>query len=169
MLLALSLGACSSWGEFWNVAATNPPSEYLFVSGSYSRHTYRYVPATNAFIAGADLTGDIGVGANAFNINSGIHAGKILIIHAATTSLTSIYDPQSRLMIAGPDLGINADYYSHNFLIPTGPQAGKTMIIPGLVTSTRMYDPQTNTFVGGPVLNNAGRITLAIQIGAKWP
>ncbi len=165
MFITLTFAACSSWGEFWNITATIPPTEYLFVTGSYSRHTYRYVPATNTFIAGPDLTGDIGIGANAFKINSGIHAGKILIIHAATTSLTSIYDPQNRSMIVGPDLGINADYYSHNFLIPSGPQAGKTMIIPGLVTSTRVYDPETNTFAAGPVLNNAGRITLAIPSG----
>lgn len=162
---SLSLGACTSWGTFWDVAPTTPPNEYLFVPGSYSRHTYRYVPASNTFAAGPDLTGDVQIGANAFNISSGIHAGKILIIHAATTSLTSIYDPQSRSMIAGPDLGINADIYSHNFLIPTGPHAGKTMIIPGQTTSTRIYDPETNTFGAGPVLNNAGRITLPITSG----
>jgi hypothetical protein len=165
LLLSFAFGACNSWGEFWNVAATSPPSEYLFVPGSFSRHTYRYAPATNTFTAGPDLTGNIGMGANAFNIHSGIHAGKILIIHAAATSLTSIYDPQNRSMIPGPDLGLNADIYSHNFLIPSGPQSGKTMIIPGLLASTRIYDPDTNAFSAGPALSNAGRITLAIPSG----
>jgi hypothetical protein len=102
---------------------------FITLGGS---RTAMYDPATGKF-SGTRPFGPLGIGGNYFNIKTGIHAGKVMIISAGGSPApnTSIYDPQTAEMIAGPNLagGLTAGAGSHNFTLNSGLNAGKIMLI----------------------------------------
>lgn len=144
-----------------HTGATIPTGAYagqsLIVSGANTAMTFRMIPSGGSVnivpgpsIGGTPLPGD---GVCSFVIESGAHAGKILVVHGAASTTTSLYDPLGNQFVAGPPTTANVAHGAHAAKITTGGHAGKVLLIHGGNTAlTSLYDPVSNTFIPGPAL-----------------
>jgi len=104
------------------------------------------------FVSGPSPGQEITYGAHSFEIPSGPQAGKMLTI---TGKDTYVFDPTSNTFLNGPSFGDTTSYGSHSFLIPSGPQAGKVLTVTSGGSTSRIYDPTTDTFGAGPTLSGS--------------
>lgn len=86
-------------------------------------------------------------------IESGIHAGKIFVVHGAASNVVSIYDANLNAFSAGPGLTAATGDGAHIVTITTGAHAGKFLVIHGNNSATTsLYEPSTGQFTTGPSL-----------------
>lgn len=129
-------------------------SNYLILNGGGDNNADFFNTNTNSFSLAGTVTGCVSVnpGSWIFKVQSGIHAGKFMII-CGTVLATSIFDPSGPSFTGGPSLiSSPPNAGAHGFYIATGPDAGKFLFFPGVGTNTRMYDPTLNSWGAGPTL-----------------
>lgn len=86
-------------------------------------------------------------------IETGVHAGKILVVHGATSTVTSIYNANTNAFETGPALSASAGDGAHIIAISAGAHAGKFLVIHGNNSvATSLYEPSTGQFAVGPLL-----------------
>lgn len=143
--------------------------------------TELYDPASNRFIAGPKVS-TVGIDHSATAIASGPNAGKILLAGGydpyEEVNSTELYDPASNTLAPGPSMSGErmADTAT---VIPAGPNAGKILIAggdgssfaggkfhSGILASTELYDPASNTFAPGPFMNVARESATATAIAS---
>jgi hypothetical protein len=126
-----------------------------------------YDPVADKFISGPKT--NIRRIYSATPIRSGKNAGKMLMVGGIETpsekivALTALYDPDANTLSLGPEPKIIRNGHTAN-LITSGPNAGKILLAGGggywfndspTLTSTELYDPESNAFSPGPSMNNA--------------
>ena len=129
----------------------------LVVSGGNPSLTFRMIPTGGSIVIapGPNIGGTPlpGAGLCSFVIESGTHSGKILVVHGASSTTTSLYDPIANQFISGPPATGAVTVGAHANKITSGPHANKVLLIHGgNTTLTSIYDPVANTFAPGPVL-----------------
>ena len=80
-------------------------------------------------------------------------SGKILIIHGAGSSATSLYDPDTDSITPTTPLTSGAGYGSTSVLLTTGPKKGLIWISHGSSTQTSFFDTATSAMTSGPNLS----------------
>lgn len=145
--------ALSNGAQIIPIESGAAKGKILIVMGANaSTSTNIFNPDTGIITSGPTLTGSVNITESSayFFINSGIHSGKVLIIHGNGTT-TSIYDPTANSMISGPNLTAAPAQTVNTFSITSGIHSGKVMIVlAGSTALTNLYDPLTNTFSAGP-------------------
>ncbi len=144
--------------------------------------TELYDPASNTIRPGP-ATNSPRAGHTAAVIVSGKNAGKILIAggqqEPADLASTELYDPATNTISSGPAMKIARKHHSAT-VIESGPKAGKILIDGGdhvackgndchgdKLSSTELYDPETNAFTPGPSMNRprAGHTATVVKYG----
>ena len=166
--------------------ASGPNAGKIMVAGGKNSNrdflasTELYDPASNTFAGGPNLHG-ARCEDTATVIPSGPNAGKILIAggdgYSSARDSTELYDPVSNTFAPGPSM--SGERMAHTAtVIPSGPNAGKILIAAGdgysftshgssgILGSTELYDPVSNTFVPGPYMNVARESATATVIAA---
>ena len=151
---AISLNvALSSGAQIIPIESGAAKGKILIVMGANAPTSMNiFNPDTGVITAGPTLTGSVNITESSayFFINSGIHSGKVLIIHGNGTT-SSIYDPTANSMISGPNLTAAPAQTVNTFPITSGVHFGKVMVIlAGSTALTNLYDPNSNTFSAGP-------------------
>lgn len=92
-------------------------------------------------------------GSYSIAIETGVHAGKILVVHGASSNVSSVYDPTANVFTTGPSLTANVVEGSHVVNIKNGTHAGKFLVVHGHNSnSSSLYEPGVGHFVAGPAL-----------------
>lgn len=147
--------------------------------------TELYDPKTNTF-AGRAATAILNTARGdhtATVMSSGPNAGKILIAGGEQDdrhllSSTELYNPDSNSFVPGPPM-LEPRSQHIAITIRSGPNAGDILIAGGLgikcdkygcgtvlLSSTELYDPESNTFVPGPAMRGAPGDVVAVQLPA---
>ncbi len=149
--------------------------------------TELYDPATDKFVRGPTMKSTRDE-PTATAIASGPNAGKILIAGGerddkdetgrdASLASTELYDPDTNTIAPGPAMNIRRVAHTAS-AIPSGINAGKILIAGGIdkdtdkngsgiflkLYSTELYDPATNTFAPGPMMNRERFDAVAVQL-----
>lgn len=144
--------------------------------GNTSGLTAYHNPFSNAIEPGPSISATASFGAHAFEITSGTQVGKTLVVRGNVFATTNLYDPATHTFSAGPSLTGNASTGAHSSGIAAGPalmaitgngsqtlkipsdlHAGKILVVHGNTTvTTSLYDPGTNTFSAGKLVNATG-------------
>ncbi len=142
--------------------------------------TELYDPLSNRFIAGPKMS-TVGIDHTATAIASGPNAGKILIAggdgYSSPLDSTELSAPAAHFFAAGPSM--TGDRWAQTAtLLESGPNAGKILIAggdgysftshgnSGILASTELYDPASNTFAPGPFMNVARESATATAIAS---
>jgi galactose oxidase-like protein len=114
-------------------------------------------------------------------ITSGPNAGKILLAggggywfnDSPTLTSTELYDPDSNALSPGPSMKTARARHTATAIL-SGKNAGKILIAGGLnsrgsgplavLSSTELYDPETNHFAPGPKMNLDRFDAVAVQL-----
>ncbi|HOS38850.1 MAG TPA: hypothetical protein PLG31_03890 [Spirochaetota bacterium] len=130
--------------------------KWLTIIANSNKETSLYDEQTNQFTRVNDLllTANAGPGTLSFRINSGINAGKWVIVHG--TSSTILDETTSKTSI-GPTLapGTATTYGSYAVYLNTGVYNGRYMVMLGS-DKTNLFNPDTMTFCEGPSSKNLG-------------
>jgi hypothetical protein len=123
--------------------------------------------------AGPNLTDGTVNWIHAFQISSGVNAGKTLLVSNAAAT-TNIYDPSTNLFFVGPSMlpaTPSPNSSSHNITISSGANSGKTLVVyAGGSGNTSVYDPTANSFSSGASLTPVpwyGSNSFVIPSGAQ--
>ncbi|MCS6984703.1 MAG: hypothetical protein NZM25_06225 [Leptospiraceae bacterium] len=114
--------------------------KYWVVLGFNSNRTNLYEPATGLFTEGPLLTGGVGLGSQAFELED----GDILVYHGQGKK-ASLFDAQSGLVSVHPDAPISLQAGSLAILLKTGPHMGKYLIFGGSSNQAFYLDPLTSS------------------------
>jgi hypothetical protein len=154
--------------------------------------TELYDPATNKFVDGPTMKSRRS-SHTATVISLGPNAGRILIAGGerrsnnetgrdASLASTELYDPETNTIAPGP--AMNKRRVAHTAtVILSGKNAGKILIAGGIekdtdkngsgivlkLYSTELYDPATNTFAPGPMMNLDRFDAVAVQLPPAPP
>ncbi len=178
---------------------TGPNAGKILLAGGDNRNdvprasTELYDPATNTVLDGPAMK-EPRSGHTATMIASGRNAGKILLAggmgaEGGTLSSTELYDPATNIFSRGPSMGIACALCTAT-VITSGKNGGRILIAGGYDPhspqgATELYDPASNAFGSGPIMQpaavaftatvissgkNAGRILFVggTQLGGAW-
>jgi len=150
-------------------------NNYLILNGGGSPNADYFNTSTNTFSSAGAVTGCAAISAGSwiFEIKSGMHSGKYMIICGGVL-LTSLFDPSTATFSSGPNLIAGTPTTgAHGFTIPSGPDAGKYLFFLGSGNNTRLYNPATNIWGAGPIttpcaggIQGAGGFAMYIAAGA---
>lgn len=158
-----------------------PSTGKILIAGGEGRDgplasTNLYDPMSNRFIAGPKMS-TVRHRHTATAIAAGPNAGKILFAGGDAAS-TELYDPASNRFSPGPSMRDSRVTHTAT-AITSGPNAGKILIAGGdgcsfargrsdcgILASTELYNPATNTFVSGPPMSVARESATATVIAS---